>query len=84
MQAVMRSRPDAIVHQMTALASMRSLKHFDDEFALTNRLRTEGTEYLLAAAEDARVRKLVVQSYTGWTKLAFPTWREGFRRTLSS
>src|ERR1700712_2782513 len=40
--AVMSARPDAIVHQMTSLASMRSLKRFDDEFAITNRLRTEG------------------------------------------
>ncbi len=64
--AVVASRPEAIVHQMTALASMRSLKNFDEEFAVTNRLRTEGTEHLIAAAQAAGTRKLVVQSYTGW------------------
>lgn len=64
--AVVASRPEAIVHQMTALASMRSLKNFDEEFAVTNRLRTEGTEHVIAAAQAAGTRKLVVQSYTGW------------------
>src|SRR5689334_12312810 len=66
MKAVVSSRPDVIVHQMTALASMRSLKNFDKEFAVTNRLRTEGTEHLIAAAQAAGTRKLVVQSYAGW------------------
>jgi nucleoside-diphosphate-sugar epimerase len=72
--AVKVARPDVIVHQMTALTSMRSLKKFDDEFALTNRLRTEGTEYLLEAARAAGTKKLIVQSYTGW-----PSIREGSR-----
>jgi nucleoside-diphosphate-sugar epimerase len=67
MKAVMSSRPDAIVHEMTALASMRSLKNFDKEFALTNRLRTEGTEHLIGAAQAAGTRKLIVQSYSGWS-----------------
>ena len=66
MQAVTSSRPDVIVHQMTALASMRSLKNFDEEFTITNRLRTEGTEHLVAAAQAAGTRKIVVQSYAGW------------------
>ena len=66
MKAVVSTHPDAIVHQMTALASMSSLKHFSDEFALTNRLRTEGTSHLLAAARAAGTRKFVAQSYAGW------------------
>jgi nucleoside-diphosphate-sugar epimerase len=74
MEAVVAARPDAIVHQMTALASMRSLKHFDDEFAMTNRLRTEGTRHLLAAALAAGTRTFVAQSYTGW-----PNERRGSR-----
>ena len=53
---------------------MRSLKKFDDEFALTNRLRTEGTEYLLEGARAAGTRKIVVQSYAGW-----PSGRGGSR-----
>lgn len=67
MKTVVSSRPDVIVNQMTALASMRSLKRFDDEFALTNRLRTEGTGHLVAAATVSGVRKIVAQSYTGWS-----------------
>jgi len=70
--AVKAARPDVIVHQMTALTGMRSLKRFDDEFALTNRLRTEGTEYLLEAARAAGTKKPIVQSYAGW-----PSIREG-------
>lgn len=72
--AVTSARPEAIVHQMTALASMRSLKNFDDEFTLTNRLRTEGAEYLIEAARASGAAKLVVQSYTGW-----PNAQEGGR-----
>ncbi|HEV7506681.1 MAG TPA: NAD(P)-dependent oxidoreductase [Thermoanaerobaculia bacterium] len=74
MKAVLAARPDAIVHQMTALASMRSLKHFDDDFAVTNRLRTEGTSHLLEAARVAGTPRFVAQSYTGW-----PNERRGGR-----
>jgi nucleoside-diphosphate-sugar epimerase len=66
MKVVLSVRPDAVVHQMTTLAGMRNLKKFDDEFALTNRLRTEGTDHLLAAALAAGTRRFVAQSYTGW------------------
>jgi nucleoside-diphosphate-sugar epimerase len=51
---------------MTALASAKSYKQFDKEFALTNRLRTEGIDNLLAAAHAADVRRLVAQSYGNW------------------
>jgi 2-alkyl-3-oxoalkanoate reductase len=61
--AVLETEPDAIVHQATALANLRDFKHFDRSFAQTNRLRTEGTEALLAAAREAGVRRLVAQSY---------------------
>jgi nucleoside-diphosphate-sugar epimerase len=56
-----------IVHQMTALAGVDDLKHFDDTFAVTNELRTKGTDHLLAAAEAVGVRRFVAQSYTGWS-----------------
>jgi nucleoside-diphosphate-sugar epimerase len=61
--AVLASEPDAIVHQATALANLRDLKNFDRSFAETNRLRTEGTDALLAAAREAGVRRFVAQSY---------------------
>jgi nucleoside-diphosphate-sugar epimerase len=54
-KAVLASEPDAIAHEATALADLRDFKHFDRSFAQTNRLRTEGTDALLAAADEAGV-----------------------------
>src|SRR4051812_2476048 len=65
-EAVARAQPDAIVHQMTALAGNPDLRHFDRWFATTNELRTKGTEHLLAAAQAAGVNRVVAQSYAGW------------------
>ena len=73
-RAVAAARPDAVVHQMTALSSLRSLRNLDREFALTNRLRVEGTRHLLEAAQAAGVARFVAQSYTGW-----PNERSGGR-----
>jgi nucleoside-diphosphate-sugar epimerase len=64
--AVAQAEPDAIVHQMTALAGRTDLRRFDRTFATTNRLRTAGTDNLLAAARAAGVRRVVAQSFTGW------------------
>lgn len=64
--AVESVRPDVVVHQMTALKGGIDFKHFDDSFATTNKLRTVGTDNLLAAAQAAGVRRFVVQSYAGW------------------
>jgi nucleoside-diphosphate-sugar epimerase len=71
-EAVAQARPDAIVHQMTALAGTNDLKHFDRWFARTNELRTKGTDNLLAAAAAAGVQRFVAQSYAGW-----PSGRDG-------
>jgi nucleoside-diphosphate-sugar epimerase len=68
-QAVAEARPDAIVHQMTALGGAPDLRHFDRWFATTNELRTTGTQHLLAAAQASGVEKVVAQSYTGWTNI---------------
>jgi nucleoside-diphosphate-sugar epimerase len=65
-QAVLASRPDAIAHQATALADLSDFKHFDRSFAQTNRLRTEGTDALLAAAREAGVRRFVAQSFASY------------------
>lgn len=64
--AVSHAEPDAIVHQATALAGGIDPRHFDRDFAVTNRLRTEGTDHLLAAARAAGVRRFLAQSYAGW------------------
>jgi 2-alkyl-3-oxoalkanoate reductase len=65
-KAVADTAPDAIVHQMTALAGKPDLRRFDRWFATTNQLRIKGTDILLAAAQDAGVGRLVAQSYIGW------------------
>ncbi len=61
--AVLEAEPDAIVHQATALADFRFSRSLDRTFAATNRLRTEGTDALLAAASEAGVHRLVAQSF---------------------
>jgi 2-alkyl-3-oxoalkanoate reductase len=66
LDAVAAARPDAIVHQMTALAGLTDLRRFERAFAATNRLRTEGTAHLLEAARAAGVERFVAQSYAGW------------------
>ena len=68
-EAVARAAPDAIVHQMTALAGVPDFRHFDHWFSGTNALRTRGTQHLLAAARVTGVRQFVAQSYTGWTNI---------------
>jgi len=65
-EAIAAARPDAIVHQATALAGLSDFKHFDRSFGPTNRLRTEGTDALLAAARAAGVGRFVAQSFAGW------------------
>jgi 2-alkyl-3-oxoalkanoate reductase len=70
-EAVVRAQPDVVVHELTALSDKPG-RNFDKWFALTNRLRTEGTDYLIDAARAAGARRLVWQSYAGW-----PYAREG-------
>lgn len=60
--AVMAAGPEVIVHEMTALTGMRSLRNPDKLFAVTNELRTRGTDNLLAAAERAGTRRVIAQS----------------------
>jgi nucleoside-diphosphate-sugar epimerase len=66
LDAVAAAQPDAIVNQMTALSGLSDLRKFERAFALTNRLRTEGTQHLLDAAHENGVERVIVQSYTGW------------------
>ena len=75
-KAVVEAHPDAIVHEATALGDVEFSRNFDKVFAATNRLRTEGTDSLLAAAAEADVGRFVSQSYAsaryvragGWVK----------------
>jgi nucleoside-diphosphate-sugar epimerase len=65
-EAVAGFVPEVIVHELTALSGSIDLRHFARDFALTNRLRTEGTDHLLAAARGAGTRRFVAQSFAGW------------------
>ena len=65
-RAVLAARPDAIVHQATALADVRFGRSLDRSFGPTNRLRTEGTDALLAAAREAGVTRFVAQSFASY------------------
>jgi nucleoside-diphosphate-sugar epimerase len=77
-EAVAKARPDVIVHQMTAIAVVHAgqpdLKHPDKWFANTIRLRVEGTDNLLAAAQAAEVPHIVAQSYGSWNGLRRGGW----------
>ncbi|MEU7835601.1 MULTISPECIES: NAD(P)-dependent oxidoreductase [unclassified Nonomuraea] len=73
-EAVAQARPDVIVHQMTAISGKPDIKHFDRWFATTNRLRTEGTDHLLAAAEATGVSHFVAQSYGSWNGIREGGW----------
>jgi nucleoside-diphosphate-sugar epimerase len=64
-EAVTRARPDVIVDQLTAIGAL-DMRHFDRDFAQTNRLRTEGTEHLLAAGRAVGVRRFVAQGVAAY------------------
>jgi nucleoside-diphosphate-sugar epimerase len=64
--AVLDAQPEAIIHQATALTGVRFGRSLDRSFALTNRLRTEGTDALLAAAREAGVHRFIAQSFASY------------------
>lgn len=70
--AVNGADPEVVVHQMTALTDIGNPRRFDAEFAVTNELRTKGTDNLIEAARATGARRLIAQSYAGW-----PNAREG-------
>jgi nucleoside-diphosphate-sugar epimerase len=72
-EAVREARPDAIVHEATALANVKFSRNMDKVTAKTSELRTKGTDALLAAAREADVRRFVAQSVAAFSRYA----REG-------
>jgi nucleoside-diphosphate-sugar epimerase len=64
-RAVGEAEPEVIVHQLTAIPPALNMRHFDREFAPTNRLRTEGTDHLLSAGRAVGVKRFVVESFAG-------------------
>ena len=70
-RAVASAAPEVIVHQLTALSgpmSVRDARHLERSvaFTMTNRLRTEGTDHLLAAGRAVGARRFVAQSFAAW------------------
>jgi nucleoside-diphosphate-sugar epimerase len=65
-RALAAARPEVVVHELTDLTGMTDFRKFDEGFAVTNRLRTEGTDHLVASARAAGARRLVAQSFAGW------------------
>ncbi len=77
-EAVGSTRPNVIVHQLTAIGAV-DMRRFDRDFALTNRLRTEGTDHLLSAAHAVGVRRFVAQgvgSYAAYARTGGPVKAE--------
>src|SRR5438067_2540312 len=64
--AVLDPKPDAVIHQATALTGLSDFKHFDRSFHQTNLLRTVGTDALLAAAKEAGVNRIIAQSFASY------------------
>jgi nucleoside-diphosphate-sugar epimerase len=64
--AVTKAKPDVVVHELSDLARLGNPRKFAEDFAQTNRLRTRGLDYLLAAARTAGAHQFVAQSYAGW------------------
>jgi nucleoside-diphosphate-sugar epimerase len=65
-QAVGEAAPEVVIHELTAIDAASFGRSIDRMFAQTNRLRTEGTDHLLAAAKAAGARRFIVQSFAGW------------------
>jgi nucleoside-diphosphate-sugar epimerase len=65
-EAIASAEPDVIVHELTALSGTIDMRDWDGTFELTNRLRTAGTDHLLAAGRALKVKRFVAQSYAGW------------------
>jgi nucleoside-diphosphate-sugar epimerase len=65
-RAVQSAKPDVVIHEMTGLSGASDLRNFDRTFAMTNRLRTEGTDHLLSAAREVGIKRFIAQSFCGW------------------
>jgi nucleoside-diphosphate-sugar epimerase len=77
-QAVAKANPEVIIHEMTAIslehAGKPNMKRPDRWFSITNRLRTEGTDHLLAAADATDVSQFIAQGYASWNGIRQGGW----------
>src|SRR5262249_62432465 len=76
--AVQDAAPEVIAHQMTSLGITKDFRSFDDEFAVTNELRTRGTDYLLEAARLAGTRRVIARSPRRSPRRHSPGWPRPF------
>jgi nucleoside-diphosphate-sugar epimerase len=74
-EAVGRARPEVIVHQLTALAGV-GIRHPERGIAMTNHVRTEGTDHLLSAGQAVGVRRFVAQSVATYARTGGPVKSE--------
>jgi nucleoside-diphosphate-sugar epimerase len=65
-QAVAEAEPEAVIDELTAIDAGAMSRRMDKMFAQTNRLRTEGTDHLLAAAKAVGAQRFIAQSFAGW------------------
>jgi nucleoside-diphosphate-sugar epimerase len=65
-QAVAAAEPEVVIHELTAIDPGAFGRNLDKMFVVTNRLRTEGTDHLLAAARGVAARRFIAQSFAGW------------------
>jgi nucleoside-diphosphate-sugar epimerase len=65
-QVVAETEPEAVIHQLSAIDPGAFGRSIDKMFAETNRLRTNGTDHLLAAARAVGARRFVAQSFAPW------------------
>ncbi len=77
-------KPQIVIHQLTAIPPRIDLRHFDRDFALTNRLRIEGTRNLITAAINTGAEKFVAQSFAGWPYARTGTSLSKQRKTHST
>ena len=65
-QAVAEAEPEVVIHELTAIDTSGLGRSIDKMFATTNRLRREGLDHLLTAAQAAGARRFIAQSFAGW------------------
>jgi nucleoside-diphosphate-sugar epimerase len=61
-RAVREARPDAVIHQLTSIPPRINPRTFERDFAINDRLRSEGTRILVGAAQAAGSTRILAQS----------------------
>jgi 2-alkyl-3-oxoalkanoate reductase len=64
--AIQKAEPEVIIHQLTAIPKDLDFKKLDEQFVLTNRLRTEVLDTMIAAGQLVGTRRFIAQSLCGW------------------